>query len=81
MIDSFDGGTGTGIIRAANGRTYPFARASVVRRSREPRASARAVFRLKDGRVFKMAVGPDQGRRSWTWDMKFWPWNWLLYIP
>jgi len=81
VIERFDGATGSGTIRAKDGTLYPFTRASLIRRSRPPRASARAVFRLKDGKVYRVAVGPDQGQRDWGWDMTFWPWEWLLYIP
>ena len=81
VIESFDSATGIGTIRSKNGLLYPFARADLVRRSKEPRASARVVFRLKDGKVFRAAVGPDQSQRDWSWDTVFWPWEWLLYIP
>jgi hypothetical protein len=69
------------MIRGRDGQLYPFARANLVRRSREPRASARVVFRLKGGSVFKAAVVPDQRRRDWGWEMAFWPWEWVLYLP
>jgi hypothetical protein len=81
VIESFDSATGIGTIRAKDGTLYPFARANLVRRSKPPRASARAVFRLKDGKIFKVAAGPDQRQRDWGWDMAFWPLEWLLYIP
>ena len=81
VIESFDSESGTGTIRSKDGSLYPFSRANLVRRSREPRVPARVVFRLKDGKVFRAAVGPDQSQRDWGWDMAFWPWEWLLYIP
>jgi hypothetical protein len=81
VIESFDSATGLGTIRGKDGTLYPFASTDLVRRSKPPHASARVVFRLKDGKIFRAAVGPDQRQRNWGWDMAFWPWEWLLYIP
>ena len=81
VIESFDSATGLGTIRGKDGTLYPFASTDLVRRSKPPHASARAVFLLKDGKIFRAAVGPDQRQRNWGWDMAFWPWEWLLYIP
>jgi cold shock CspA family protein len=81
VIESFDTATGTGTIRSKSGALHAFTRAELVRRSREPRPSARVAFRLKGGKVFRAAVGPDQSERNWSWNMAFWPWEWLLYIP
>ena len=81
VIESFDTATGIGTIRTKDGTLYPFVRSDLVRRSKPPNASARAVFRLKDGKIFRVAVGPDKRHRDWSWDMAFCPWEWLLYIP
>jgi hypothetical protein len=80
VIESFDSATGIGTIRAKDGTLYPFARANLVRRSKPPRASARAVFRLKDGKIFKVAAGPDQRQRTGL-GHGILAIGWLLYIP
>ena len=69
VIESFDSATGLGTIRGKDGTFYPFASTDLVRRSKPPHASARVVFLLKDGKIFRAAVGPDQRQRNWGWDM------------
>jgi cold shock CspA family protein len=81
VIQSFDAATGFGTIRAKDGTLHPFARTNLIRRSKPPHASARVVFRLKDGKIYRAAVVPDRRRPDWGWDMAFWPWEWLLFIP
>lgn len=81
VIEHVDSGTGTGTIRSKTGAVYPFARANLVRRSMQPYVSARVVFRLQNGRVYKMAVGPGQDQKAGVWHWSFWPWEWLLYLP
>jgi hypothetical protein len=56
VIESFDSATGLGTIRGKDGILYPFASTDLVRRSKPPHASARVVFLLKDGKIFR-AVG------------------------
>lgn len=79
VIETYDGNSGT--IRATDGKVYPFSRAALVRRTRTPAVGARIVFRLKAGKVYKAAAGPDQNDSTWLWDAAFWPLEWLLYIP
>ncbi len=81
VIESVDSASGTGTIQSKSGELYQFSRANLVRRSMEPHVSARVVFRLKNGRVYKMAIGPNRDKQSRTWGWPFWPWEWLLYLP
>ena len=81
VVESVDSASGTGTIRSKDGELYQFSRTNLVRRSREPSVSARVVFRLKNEKIYKMAVGPVQEKGSWLWDWGFWPWEWLLYLP
>jgi hypothetical protein len=81
VIESFDISTGTGTIQSTAGTLYPFARAHLVRRSKEPRTNARVAFRLKGDKVYKAIVAPTQDEQGSWWDLAFLPWDWLLYIP
>ena len=80
-IESVDSATATGTIRAKSGELYQFSLSNLVRRSMQPHVSARVVFRLKNGQVYKMAIGPSREQPSWTWGWHFWPLEWLLYLP
>jgi cold shock CspA family protein len=83
VIETFDETTGAGTIRSQKGDVYPFTRANLLRRSKEPIVSARVVFRLKNGRVFRAVVPGDQ--RKWSaadrWEVAYWILEVVLYLP
>ena len=64
-IECYDGQTRKGVIRTRNGKAYIFSGDRLLRRSKEPRPQATAVFRLKNGKVHKIAVLAHQ--RQWGW--------------
>lgn len=79
IIEAYDGTRGT--IRTKDGRTFPFTRNELVRRSRTPIVGARIVFRLKNGSVYRAAAGPEPSNRYVLWEVLTWPLELLLYLP
>jgi hypothetical protein len=82
VIESVDSAAGMGTVRSNGGELYAFSFANLVRRSLEPHVSAHVVFCLKNGKIHKLAIGPNRmqtGGASGWW--AFWPWEWLVYLP
>ena len=80
VIATFDGAAGVGTIRGKDERIYPFTRSNLLRRSREPQAAARVVFRLKNGIVSRAVVVRDKDSGD-GWMVADFFFQVLLYLP
>lgn len=80
VIESYSKATGTGRLKAPDGRLYTLERAHLWHRSETPTAGGPIVFRLKNGKVVK-AVVPRYKDRTSRWEVGGWLIELLLYIP
>lgn len=80
VIETYNTTTGTGRIRAPDGRIYILERARLWHRSETPTAGGPIAFRVKNGQVVK-AVVPRYRDRTSKWEIRGRLIELLLYIP